>query len=67
MDELEGHAAAMAWDWDANDIDGNEDDTKLWVPITPQTLTIMTTEWDARINTPANPMIPPRQMWVYVV
>jgi len=57
----------MAWDWDANDINVNEDDRKLWVPMTPQILTIRTTKWVVRINVPANPMALPRKMWVYMV
>jgi len=28
----------MAWDWDAEDIDLQEDDGKMWVPVTAQTL-----------------------------
>ena len=28
----------MAWDWDAADIDPDEDDGQIWVPITPKTL-----------------------------
>ena len=38
MDELEGHAATMASDWDADNINANEDDGKQWVPMTPQTM-----------------------------
>jgi len=59
--------AAMAWDWDANDINMNGDNRKIWVPMTPQTLTISMTEQVARRNVPANHMMPPRKMWVYVV
>jgi len=28
----------MSWDWDAEDIDPDEDDGRMWVPITPKTL-----------------------------
>jgi len=28
----------MSWDWDAEDIDPDEDDRRTWVPITPKTL-----------------------------
>ena len=38
MQELEAQASTMAWDWDANDIDLNDNDGKLWVPVTAQTL-----------------------------
>ena len=27
----------MSWDWDAEDIDPDEDDRKVWVPVTPKT------------------------------
>jgi len=33
----------MAWDWDANDIDVDEDDGKKWVPVTPQTMRTLQT------------------------
>jgi len=36
MEDLEVQAAVMAWDWDANEIDVDEDDGKQWVPVTPQ-------------------------------
>ena len=36
--ELEGHAYEMSWDWDAEDIDLDKDDGRMWVPITPKTL-----------------------------
>jgi len=32
MDELEGCVTAMAWDWDTEDIDADEDDGKLSTP-----------------------------------
>jgi len=38
MWELEGRASAMAWDWDADDINLNDDDGKLWVPVMAQIL-----------------------------
>ena len=28
----------MCWDWDAEDIDLDKDDGKIWVPVTPKTL-----------------------------
>ena len=37
MWELEAWASAMAWDWDVDNIDV-EDDGKLWVPVMAQTL-----------------------------
>ena len=36
--ELEGHAYEMSWDWDAEDINPDEDDGRMWVPTTPKTL-----------------------------
>jgi len=38
-----GRASLMAWDWDAEDIDPQEDDGKMWVPVTLE-----------RLNVPAN-------------
>jgi len=35
-EELDIHVAAMAWDWEANNIDADEDDSKPWVPMMPQ-------------------------------
>jgi len=43
MEDLEGHMAIMAWDWDTNDIDVDKDDGRLWVPVTPQTMTMADT------------------------
>ena len=34
MWELEVWVSAMAWDWDVDDIDVEDDDGKLWVPLT---------------------------------
>ena len=42
--------ACMAWDWEMDEIDPNKFNGELWVPVTPQTLTISTTEQVARIN-----------------
>jgi len=36
--ELEGRAYEMSWDWDAEDIDPDKNDGRMWVPITPKTL-----------------------------
>ena len=36
--ELEGHTYEISWDWDAEDIDPDEDNRRMWVPITPKTL-----------------------------
>ena len=36
--ELEGQVYKMSWDWDAKDIDPDEDNGWMWVPITPKTL-----------------------------
>jgi len=38
MWELEVWASAMAWDWDADNINVEEDDSKLWVLAMAQTL-----------------------------
>ena len=36
--ELEEHASLMAWDWDAENIDLQEDDGKMSILVTAQTL-----------------------------
>jgi len=43
MEELEGHTATMAWDWDTNHINMNEDGSKQWVPVTHQTMKMIKT------------------------
>ena len=35
---LDARAAEMAWDWDAANIDPDEDDGQIWVPVTLKTL-----------------------------
>jgi len=35
MEELEGCMAVMEWDWDADNIDVNEDNREQGVPMTP--------------------------------
>jgi len=56
----------MAWDWDVDDIDPDDDDGKLWVPVTAQTLKTGPAEED-RGHPPAGPVTPLRQMTVYAV
>ena len=34
MWELEAWANTMAWDWDVDDIDPDDNDGRLWVPVT---------------------------------
>jgi len=36
--ELVGCAYKMSWDWDAEDINLDKNDGRMWVPITPKTL-----------------------------
>ena len=38
MWELEAWASAMAWDWDMDNINAEDDNCKLWVPVTAQML-----------------------------
>jgi len=66
MWELEVWASAMAWDWDVDDIDPNDDDGKLWVPVMTQTLKTGLAEED-RGHPPMGPVTPPRQMAIYTV
>src|SRR5882724_4045625 len=71
MEGLEGHAATMAWDWDADDIDTDEDDGKQWVPVTPQTIkNVETPRPSGRVPTmPTTPMPAQRnrQMMMYTL
>ena len=67
MEELEGCVAAMAWDWDMEDIDPHEDNGKLWVPVTLQTMWMLEMPRDMRTSHLMPPMMPPRQMAVCMV
>ena len=66
MWELEAWPNAMAWDWDADDINPDDNDGKLWVPVMAQTLKTGAAEEDRAIP-PAGPATPARQMKVYMV
>jgi len=64
MAELEGRASLMAWDWDAEDIDPQEDDGKMWVPVTPGTLNVPANMKDIMALQPTKPL---REIRVYAV
>jgi len=67
MWELEVWASAMAWDWDVDDINVEDENSKLWVPMTAAQMLNMGA---AEVSTPfplAGPAMPPRQMTIYVV
>ena len=66
MWELEAQPSAMAWDWDADDIDPDDNDRKLWVPVMAQTMKTGPAE-ENRGHPHVGPATPPRQMTVYVV
>ena len=73
MLELEERASAMAWDWDADNIDPNDNYGRLWVPMMAQTLKMGTAEGQKQLP-PAAPAVmppthltPPRHMTVYAV
>src|SRR5882724_7978950 len=66
MWELEARASAMAWDWDVDNIDPNDDDGKLWVAVTAQTLNTRGAEQHRGPPSP-KPVTPPRQMTMYAV
>jgi len=59
----------MAWDWDVDDIDVDEDDGKQWVPMTPQTMKLAKTPRPARMGAPTLPVTPmlPQQMSMYAL
>src|SRR5882724_7232006 len=69
MEELEGHATTMAWDWDVDDIDVDEDNGKQWVPMMPQMMKLSETPRPARMGAPTPPVMPmlPRQMTMYAL
>jgi len=54
----------MAWDWDAEDIDPQEDDGKMWVPVTPGTLNVPANMKDIMALQPTKPL---REIRVYAV
>ena len=58
MWELEEQACAMAWDWETEDIDAEDDGGKLWVPMMAQTLNMGTAK-GSRPFPPVAPVIPP--------
>jgi len=59
----------MAWDWDVDDIDTDEDDRKQWVPMTPQMKKIAETPRPARMGAPTLPvmLMPPQHMTMYTL
>jgi len=56
----------MAWDWDADDINGDNDDRKLWVPMTAQMLNMGRAK-QHRGSPSLEPMTLSRHMTVYTV
>ena len=66
MWELEAWVTAMAWDWDTDDTNGDDDEWKLWVPMMAQTLNMGTAK-QYRGLPHLEPVTPPRQMTVYMV
>jgi len=46
----------MAWDWDVDDIETDEDDRKQWVPMMPQTMKPAETPRPARKGAPTLPV-----------
>jgi len=67
MRELEVQASEMAWDWDADGIDMEDHNDKLWVPVTAHTLNMDAVEQAMRFYPPTGPVMLLRQMTVYVV
>ena len=58
MEDLEGHTATMAWDWDADNIDMDKDNGEQWVPVTPQTMRHLDTVRPTWIESPVQAMMP---------
>jgi len=65
MWELEAWSSAMAWDWDADNIDPDDNDGKLWVPVTAQILNTGAAE-EYRAFPGKGPVTLPRQMTVTI-
>ena len=57
MEDLEGYTAAMAWDWDVDDIDMDKDDGKQLVPMMPQMMKIAKTPRPTRMGAPMLPVM----------
>ena len=60
----------MCWDWDAEDIDPDEDDRKIWVPVSPKTLEtsdIDPPQSGQQVLEPTKVRVADRTMWVYAV
>ena len=59
----------MAWDWDVNDIDVDDDNGKQWVPMMPQMMKIAETPRPARMGSPMLPVMPmpAQQMSMYTL
>ena len=66
MWELEARATTMAWDWDADNINRDDNGGKLWVPMTAQTLNMGRYKQHRGPPFP-EPMMPSRHMTVYAV
>ena len=56
--ELDAHVATMAWDWEADDIDADKDDSRTWVPVMPQTMRMAEAQRPGRAGPPMLPMMP---------
>jgi len=67
MEDLEAQAALMVWDWEADDINADEDDGKQWVPVTPQTMRHLDTARPTQLELPVPATTPPHQMQVYAL
>jgi len=67
MEELEGCATMISWDWDTDDIDANEDDGKQWAPMIPQMMKSAKTPWPVRVGLPMLPVMPPQKMTMYAL
>ena len=55
-----------SWDWDVDDINPDDNDGKLWVPVTAQTLNTGVAE-EHRAFPPVGPEMPLKQIMMYVV
>ena len=60
-------ASTMAWDWDTDDIDRDDNDRKLWVPVMAQKLNTGVANGSRPFPFTGPWMSPPQQMTIYAV
>ena len=62
MSELEEQASTMVWEWDADNIDPNDNYGRLWVPMMAQTLKMGMAEGPRPFPPTAPAVVPPTHL-----